>query len=91
MWIGSCGSYGFTPCAREDLFPAKPKIETFLTDLAVHGNVAPSPQNQAMNALVFIYKRVLKQARHGSIDAVRADRKVHVPVVMTREEGPKAG
>jgi integron integrase len=72
--------------SRGDLFPAEPKIETFLTDLAVHGDVAPSTQNQAMNALVFLYKRVLKHALQGSIDAVRADEKVHVPVVMTREE-----
>jgi hypothetical protein len=48
--------------SRDDLFPAEPKIETFLTDLAVHGNVAPATQNQAMHALVFLYKRVLKHA-----------------------------
>ena len=72
--------------SREDLFPAEAKIEAFLTDLAVHGDVAPSTQNQAMNALVFLYKRVLKHALQGSIDAVRADKKVTVPVVMTREE-----
>src|SRR5215471_4360268 len=72
--------------SRADLFPAEPKIEAFLTDLAVHGGVAPSTQNQAMNALVFLYKRVLKHALPGSIDAVRADEKVTVPVVMTREE-----
>jgi len=40
--------------SREDLCPAEPKIEAFLTDLAVHGNVAPATQNQAMNALVFL-------------------------------------
>ena len=40
--------------SREDLFPAEPKIEAFLTDLAVHGHVAPATQNQAMNALVFL-------------------------------------
>ena len=76
--------------SREDLFPAEPKIETFLTDLAVHGNVATSTQNQAMNALAFLYKRVLKHALHGSIDAVRAAKRVNVLVVTTREEGPKA-
>jgi len=32
--------------AREDLCPAAPQIEAFLTDLAVHGNVAPATQNQ---------------------------------------------
>jgi hypothetical protein len=48
--------------SRTDLVPAEPKIEAFLTDLAVHGQVAPSTQNQAMNALVFLYKRVLNHA-----------------------------
>jgi integron integrase len=72
--------------SRQDLFPAEPTIEAFLTDLAVHGQVAPATQNQAMNALVFLYKRVLTHALQGRINAVRADKKINVPVVMTREE-----
>jgi integron integrase len=72
--------------SRDDLFPAESKIESFLTDLAVNGNVAAATQNQAMNALVFLYKRVLNHALPGSINAVRADKKINVPVVMTREE-----
>ena len=40
--------------SREHLFPAEAKIESFLTDLAVHATVAPATQNQAMNALVFL-------------------------------------
>jgi integron integrase len=72
--------------SREDLLPGEPKIEAFLTHLAVEGNVATATQNQAMNALVFLYKRVLRQAMEAPIDAVRADTKAHVPVVMTREE-----
>jgi len=40
---------------REDLAGGgEPKIEAFLTDLAVMGKVAPATQNQAMNALVFL-------------------------------------
>jgi integron integrase len=72
--------------SREDLFPAEPKIESFLTDLAMNRNVAAATQNQAMNALVFLYKRVLNHALPGRINAVRADKKINVPVVMTREE-----
>ena len=72
--------------SRDDLLPAELKIEAFLTDLAVHGHVAPATQNQAMNALVFLYKRVLNHALGGRIDAVRADKKLNVPVVMTRDE-----
>jgi hypothetical protein len=62
------------------------KIEAFLTDLAVRRKVVPAPQNQAMNALVFLYKQVLKMPLGEAINAVRADRKVNVPVVLTREE-----
>ena len=40
--------------SRDDLCPAEPKIEAFLMDLAVHGNVAPATQNQAMHAPVFL-------------------------------------
>jgi integrase len=72
--------------ARADLFPAEPKIEAFLTDLAVQGNVAAATQNQAINALVFLSKRVLNHAMEGRINAVRADWKLNVPVIVTREE-----
>jgi integron integrase len=72
--------------SRADLFPAEPKIEAFLTDLAVQGHVAAATQNQAMNALVFLYKRVLNHAMEDRINAVRAAKKINIPVVMTREE-----
>ena len=57
-----------------------------MTHLAIQGNVSPSTQNQAMNALVFLYKKVLKLPLDDEINAVRANKKVNVPVVMTREE-----
>ena len=38
-----------------------PEIEASLTHLAVEGNVAASTQNQALSALLFLYKHVLKQ------------------------------
>ena len=72
--------------SREDLRNGEEKIERFLTHLAVDGNVAPATQNQAMNALVFLYKKVLKQPLKKEINAVRAVRKVNIPVVMTRDE-----
>ena len=58
----------------------------FLTHLAAVGNVAPSTQNQAMNALVFLYKRVLKHELNGTIDAVRSGRRRKIPVVLSRKE-----
>ncbi len=72
---------------REELFvDGERKIESFLTDLAVNGKVAPSTQNQAMNALIFLYKKVLKLELSGEIDAIRASQKVKIPVVLSREE-----
>ena len=57
--------------SRDDLKEGEIKIEQFLTYLAVYKCVAPSTQNQAMNALVFLYKKVLKQTLDQKIDAVR--------------------
>ena len=71
---------------RQDLIDGEAKIEAFLTHLAVDKTVAPSTQNQAMNALVFLYKHVLKQPLDKEINAVRASRKINIPVVMAREE-----
>ena len=70
---------------REDWAGGEAKIEAFLTDLAVRGKVAPATQNQAMNALVFLYKQVLKVPLDEAINAMRAERKVNVPVGLTRE------
>src|SRR5262245_668809 len=70
---------------REDLAGGKQKVEAFLTDLAVRGNVAPSTQNQALQALLFLYGRVLEQPLE-KVDALRAERKARVPEVLTAEE-----
>jgi site-specific recombinase XerD len=72
--------------SRDHLFPAEPKIEAFLTDLAVHRHVTAATQNQAMKDLVFLYKRVFTHAMEGRINAVCAAKKMNVAVVMAREE-----
>ena len=71
--------------SREELSGGEGKIELFLSDLAVNGHVAASTQNQAFNALLFLYREVLHQDL-GNIQAVRADRPARVPVVLTAEE-----
>jgi integron integrase len=71
--------------SRTDLDGGEGKIEAFLSELAVKGNVAVSTQNQAFNALLFLYHQVLHQAL-GNIQAVRATRPVRVPIVLTQEE-----
>ncbi len=71
---------------RADLNGGERKIEAFLTHLAVNGQVAPSTQNQAMNALVFLYKQVLKESLDEAINAERAPQRINIPVVLTRDE-----
>jgi hypothetical protein len=73
---------------RDDLIDGEKKIEAFLTHLAVHGKVAPATQ-QAMNALVFLYRKVLKHDLNDEINAIRSLKKVNIPVVPTREETAK--
>ena len=65
---------------------AAPEITQFLTHLAVEGRVAASTQNQALNALVFLYKQVLKTEAGRFDQLVRAPQRRKLPVVLTREE-----
>ncbi len=65
------------------------EITAFLTHLARHGRVAASTQNQALSALLFLYKEVLRQ-NPGYLQGVeRAKRPSRLPVVLTRDELPK--
>jgi integrase len=72
--------------SRNDRCPPEPNIEGFRTDVAVDRTVAAATQHQAMQALVCLDTRALHHALPGRIHAVRADRKINVPVVTTREE-----
>ncbi|MEO1521603.1 MAG: integron integrase [Cyanobacteria bacterium J06633_2] len=60
-------------------------VEAFLTHLAVDGNVSASTQNQALSALLFLYRHVLHQEL-GQLDAVRAKRSRYLPTVLTKGE-----
>jgi site-specific recombinase XerD len=62
-----------------------PEVERFLTDLAVRRRVSASTQNQALNAVVFLYQHVLKKEL-GNFDALRAVRHKRVPTVLSRSE-----
>jgi integron integrase len=63
-----------------------PEIEAFLTHLAVHESVAASTQNQALHAILFLYKHVLQQELQLQVDAVRAKRPHYLPTVLTPTE-----
>jgi site-specific recombinase XerD len=62
------------------------EIEAFLTSLAVEGQVAASTQNQALSALLFLYRQVLHQELEQPIDAVRAKSPKYLPTVLTKDE-----
>ena len=53
---------------------------------AVKENVAASTQNQALNAILFLYKEVLKQELVLQVNALRAKRSKYLPTVLTKEE-----
>ena len=63
-----------------------PEVAQFLSSLAVEGKVAASTQNQALSALLFLYRHVLHQDLPWLEDVVRARRPKHLPVVLTRDE-----
>ncbi len=62
------------------------ELTQYLSSLAVEGNVAASTQNQALSALLFLYREVLQQDLPWLDDVVRAKRPTRLPVVLTRDE-----
>jgi integron integrase len=62
------------------------EVVAFLENLALQGNVAASTQNQALNALVFLYGQVLEQPLGDMGTFQRAKRPRRLPTVLTRGE-----
>lgn len=62
------------------------EIEEFLSHLALKEEVAASTQNVAFNALIFLYREVLRKDLPVPINAKRAKRREIVPTVLTKEE-----
>lgn len=62
------------------------EVEAFLTHLAVSGRVAASTQNQALSALLFLYREVLEIDLPWLDNVVRAKRPARLPVVLTHNE-----
>lgn len=64
----------------------KKEIEAFLTHLAVDRQVAASTQNQALSAILFLYKKVLGHELDWLDSVTRAKRQKRLPVVLSRME-----
>jgi integron integrase len=71
---------------RHPLDVGEPEVEAFLTNLAVEGHVASSTQNQAMNAIVFLYRDVIGRPLARTVNAIRSAKRENIPVVLTKDE-----
>ena len=68
----------------------KREIEEYLTFLAKDKMVSPTTQNQAFSAILFLYKEVLGvDITQWNIQALRAQERKHIPVVLTKDEVQK--
>ncbi len=65
---------------------AEPEINAFLTHLAIKEKVSASTQNQALSALLLLYRHVLDRQIGDLGEVIRARKPKRLPVVMTREE-----
>ena len=71
---------------RHPVEMAEPEINTFLTHLALKGKVSASTQNQALCALLFLYRHAFKQEIGDLGDIILALKPKHLPVVLTKDE-----
>lgn len=71
---------------RHPTHMGRAEIEAFLTHLAVKEKVAASTQNQALNALLFLYRHVLDIPINFPLTSVRARRPKRFPTVLSQEE-----
>jgi integron integrase len=62
------------------------EVNAFLSSLAIDDRVSASTQNQALNALLYLYRHVLQDPLPWLQDVVRARRPMHLPVVLTPDE-----
>lgn len=82
-WVQRFGQFTkFMPVGEVSDEDAK----NFLTDLAVNGHVVASTQNQAFNALLFLFRHILKREYDLKDRVVRAKRTKYIPTVLTRPE-----
>jgi len=82
--------YIFFHNKRHPIDMGKSEIEEYLSSLAVKKNVSAGTQNQAFSAILFLYKEVLGvDVAEWNIQALRAQERKHIPVVLTKEEVAK--
>src|SRR5256712_82992 len=85
-YVGWIRRYIFFHGKRHPAEMGAPEVARFLSSLAVDGHVAASTQNQALSALLFLYREVLGVELPWLDEVVRARRPERLPVVLTRDE-----
>ena len=83
IWINKFRKYCNN---REPLTLKGPYVKKFLSHIALHDRVSASTQNQAFNALLYLFRNILQKNLSDLADTVRARQKRRLPVVLTREE-----
>ena len=76
----------FFKCKKHPLKMGKSEIEEFLSHLATNQNVAAATQNQAHNALMFLYRKVLNIDMDDQIEPIRSRKQKRLPMVLTQSE-----
>jgi integrase len=64
-------------------------VKRYLTHLALHDRISASTQNQAFNALLFLYRHILKKEVGDLTSVARAKRRMNLPTVLSRDEVKK--
>src|SRR5215831_19149430 len=85
-YVGWVRRFIFFHDKRHPAEMSEPEINGFLSHLAVRDHVSASTQNQALCALLFLYRHVLEKPFPDLERLVRAKRTRRLPVVMTRAE-----
>jgi len=85
-YIGWIKRYIFFHGKRHPMEMGAEEVTRFLSSLALDGRVAASTQNQALSALLFLYRDVLQRNLPWLEGVVRAKRPIRLPVVLSREE-----
>jgi integron integrase len=85
-YVGWIKRFIFFHNKRHPIEMAEAEIAQFLSSLATQSKVSASTQNQALNALLFLYNKVLEKKIGLIQGVVRANRPRRLPVVLTKEE-----
>lgn len=84
-YVNVCADFfSWADCGTADCLDGK-MVERYLTHLAVDRKVSASTQNQAFNALLFLFRHVL-QKEFGKVKAERAKTQPNIPEWLTRDE-----